>query len=118
MITSAIGAALMIVSGLTLIPLFGILGGAAGRAAVHVVVFAAALYLSATRLGCRPPTGDLVRILLAAIACGAVALAVVSGGRGWPAIGLAIMAGVATYGVALRLFGALRRDDAERLRKS
>ena len=118
MLISAIGAALTIVSGLTLILLFGTFGAAVGRAAMHAVVFATALYLLATRLGCRPPTGNLVRILLAAMACGAVALAVVSWWQGWPAIVLAIMVGVMTYGVALRLFGALTQADAERLRKS
>jgi O-antigen/teichoic acid export membrane protein len=117
MITSAIGAALTIVSGLTLIPLFGTLGGAVGRAAMHAAVFATTLYLLAARLGCRPPTGDLVRLLLAAMACGAVALAVVSQWQSWPAIGLATVAGIVTYGVALRLFGALKREDAQRLRK-
>jgi len=29
-----------------------------------------------------------------------------------------VVARVVTYGVALRLFGALKRDDAERIRKS
>ena len=118
MIISAIGAALTIVSGFTLIPLFGTFGAAVGRAAMHAVVLATALYLLATRLSCRPPTGDLVRILLAAMACGAVALAVVSWWQGWPAIVLAIVVGVMTYSVALRLFGALKPADAERLRTS
>ena len=85
---------------------------------MHAVVLATALYLLATRLSCRPPTGDLVRILLAAMACGAVALAVVSWWQGWPAIVLAIVVGVMTYSVALRLFGALKPADAERLRTS
>ena len=52
------------------------------------------------------------------MACGAVALAVVSWWQGWSGIVLAIMAGVMAYGVALRLFGALTQADAERLRKS
>jgi O-antigen/teichoic acid export membrane protein len=117
MITSAIGAALTILSGFTLIPLFGTLGGAAGRAAMHATVFATALYLLARRLGCGPPIGDLIRILLASVACGAAALAVVLKWQGWPAIGLGILVGVVTYGVALRLFGALKGEDARRLRK-
>jgi O-antigen/teichoic acid export membrane protein len=118
MIVSAIGAALTILSGLTLIPLFGTIGGAVGRALMHAVVFAMALYLLAARLGCRPPIGDLLRILLAAMTCGAVAFAVVSWWQGWPAIMLAIVAGVVTYGVALRLFGALHQSDAARIRRS
>jgi O-antigen/teichoic acid export membrane protein len=115
---SAIGAAITILSGLTLIPLFGTIGGAVGRALMHAVVFAIALHLLVARLGCRPPIGDLVRILLAAITCGTVALAVVWWWQSWAGIILAIVVGLMIYGVALRLFGALKGPDADRIRRS
>ncbi|MEZ5923169.1 MAG: oligosaccharide flippase family protein [Hyphomicrobiaceae bacterium] len=118
MMTSAIGAALTIASGLTLIPFLGTIGGAAGRATMHAAVLASALYLLSSRLGCRPPISDLARILLAAMLCGSAALAIVLQWPGWLGIGFAIVAGVVTYGLALRLLGALKPEDAARLNRA
>lgn len=115
MYISAFGAALTVVSGFTLIPLFGTIGGAIGRATMHAAFLTASLWALASRLHCRAPIGDLLRILLAAMACGAVALGIVTMWSGWLGIGVAIASGALTYGLGLRLFGALPLEDLDRL---
>jgi O-antigen/teichoic acid export membrane protein len=118
MTINAIGAALTILSGLSLVPLFGMPGAAVGRAAMHAVVLTSAIYLLSTRLGCRTPFGDLMRILLAALACGMSALAIVLQWPGWLGIGVAIIAGIVSYGLALRIFGAVKPEDLARLNRA
>jgi hypothetical protein len=68
------------------------------------------------RLGFPLPLFDLTRQLLAAGICGAAArgVLILSGGVG--SLGLAIAAGIVSYGIAVRLLRALHPQDAARLK--
>lgn len=110
-------AGLSVLSGLTLVPLFGPLAAAGGRMAVQLALTGATLWYVHRRLHCVTPWRDLARLLAGAAACALVARLVVvllpdAGG-----VALAIALGAATYALALRLLRPLPAADLGRLRE-
>lgn len=114
---STLAGALLLVAGCAVVvPLYGIMGAALVRVAVQLFLVGANLWLIRSRLGYRAPIGDMLRILVAAGICGASAAAVthwIPGPLGLPA---AILVGILTYCLAVRLLNAMPADDIKRLR--
>ncbi len=113
--TGTLSAMLVIVSGLTVIPAFGIRGAALGRAALQLGAVGATLWYVNVRLNCATPFSACGRIILAALMCAAAAAACTRVVPGTGGIVVAIAAGVAVYGGAVRLLNALPQSDIERL---
>ncbi len=107
---SAIGAALSVLSGLTLVPAFGPTGAAIGRVGAQAVV-AAGLLAYAHSLGWRSPWKTLAGILAASIIAAALAGLIT---RLMPDIGgivTAICTAVVAYIVLVKYFQVLSEDD-------
>lgn len=115
LIFAAIGALLMIIAGLTVIPQFGATGAAASRAAIQLLVVSSGVWYAAKYLGAAPPLRDLLMLLLSAAATGIVAFILATEVGGVLGIVAAIAAGPFVYGAMLKLSGALHPDDATEL---
>jgi O-antigen/teichoic acid export membrane protein len=107
---AALGAALAVLSGLTLTPLYGTVGAAGGRAMAQVMV-AAAMILYAHRLGWRTPWG-LTGILTASLVSAALAGIIVQLLPTASGIVLAVAAAALAYGVLLKTLHVFSDGDA------
>jgi O-antigen/teichoic acid export membrane protein len=110
-----LGALLATIVGLTIIPQFGIMGAAYGRAAVQTILLALGLWFIGTQAGFSIPYGGLARILAAATLCALAARMTITAIQGSGAIPIAIMTGVIAYVVAVRLVGGLNRGDSAKV---
>lgn len=110
-----LAAAMVILSGLTLVPAFGAMAAASVRAATQVAVAIVTMWYLHRYLDCPTPVMSLVRITAAALTCAAAALACVLTIPGIAGIVVGVCAGVVVYGVSARLLRALSSSDAERL---
>jgi O-antigen/teichoic acid export membrane protein len=115
-VSGLISAALAIAAGFTVIPAFGLMGAAWSRAVIQVAAVAMGGGFVFWRLRFPLPLFDLTRLLLAACVCGAAARAALGLASGIASLGMAIVAGIVSYGVTVRLLSALHPGDAERLR--
>ena len=111
-----VGAAALVVSGLTIIPLFGLWGTAAARASIQIALTLAAFVHIARKLGCPTPWNALLRLTVAAAGCALVAYGLVAAVPTIAGVGLAIVAGAGSYVALVRLCRALPQEDAARLR--
>jgi O-antigen/teichoic acid export membrane protein len=109
------GAALSILAGLTLIPLFGVMGASWARAAIQLAMVALGMWFIMQRLECRTPLSDLARLLIAAVLSAIAARVCIVFFAGNAALLLAILAGVIVYVAAIRLLHALPKSDVDRL---
>jgi len=111
-----LAAPLTIVTGLTIIPEFGLLGAAWARAGVTLCTFPLGCWFLARRLRCPLPLKEVALIVIAAAIGGLASwgcLMVVV----WPiaALPTAICVGSAVYLAAIRMLGAMPETDVERL---
>jgi O-antigen/teichoic acid export membrane protein len=107
---TALGAALSILSGLTLTPLYGTDGAAIGRVVAQATV-AAAMLVYARRLGWTIPYGVLWRLLAASSLCAGVAGMVIYGLSGGAGIAAAIVAAAIAYILLIGWLRILSEDD-------
>lgn len=114
-VVGVLGAASIIASGLFLIPTYGLMAAAGARTAVQVLTTAASIWYVHRHLGAPAPLGQIGRIVCAAAVCGLAAFAVLQAFPRPAALGPAILAGMATYAAALKLFGCILPQDAQRL---
>jgi O-antigen/teichoic acid export membrane protein len=115
-VSGCIGAALSIFAGLTVIPLFGVLGASWSRAGIQTGLVAFGLWFILQRLRCRTPLRDLARLLIAAALCALSARASILLIPGLVAIPIAVLAGISVYVVAVRILTPLPSKDVDRLR--
>ncbi|MGY2051404.1 lipopolysaccharide biosynthesis protein [Methylobacterium sp. JK268] len=108
----AVSAVGVILSGLTLVPAYGLLAAAAARTAIQLCSTAACLLYVERRLAAPAPLAALARLLAAAALCAAAAHAVVRAVPGPGAVLIAIPVGMLTYALGLKLFGCI--GEAER----
>ena len=111
----AVGAAALLVAGLTIIPAFGLMGTAASRAAIQCSLSAAAFAYIGWKLDCPLPLRSLGKIVIGAAACGAVARLIVMEMPTAAGLALAIVAGALVYALSLRLFAALPEEDLSQI---
>jgi O-antigen/teichoic acid export membrane protein len=109
------GAVLSIVAGLTLIPMFGVMGAAYARALIQIAMVGLGMWFIMRRLQCPAPLRELGQLMIAAATCAASAHVIVTLVPGTLGIFLAILGGALTYLVAVRLFCALPKSDVIRL---
>lgn len=109
--SSALGAALAIAVGLLVVPTYGAMAAAIGRGLIQVFVILVVLWFIERRLGCRTPYRSLALLLVAALACGGGALAIVLTVEGPASLPLAIAAGAAIYILLLRLLRPIPATD-------
>jgi O-antigen/teichoic acid export membrane protein len=110
-----IGAVFATIFGITLIPAFGILGAAYGRAIVQFALSCSGLWYVTNVLRIPVPFDGLGRLLAAALLCAAVARVCILGLTGPEALPLAILAGGTSYLFGVRMLKALPTSDVERL---
>lgn len=118
LLIASIGALLVIIAGLTIIPAFGPVGAAASRGTIQLLVVGTSVWYAARYLDAPPPLSSLVRILISAAGCGLAALAVSHVVGGALGIAAAILTGIATYAILLKLTGALLPEDAQELERT
>jgi O-antigen/teichoic acid export membrane protein len=111
-----IGACIAVAGCMTLIPAFGLMGAVASRVITQISVVAIFTFLMAKKLHIAPPFIDLGKILAAAIVCAVTARLVMVTVNGFIAIPLAVAAGAVVYAIATRLFHALPKADAIKIR--
>jgi O-antigen/teichoic acid export membrane protein len=109
-------AILALAAGFVVIPAFGLMGAVWSRAAIQLAAIAMGAVFLLWRLRFPLPIGDLARLILAAAICGVTARAVLAVSPGVLGLIPAIAGGALSYAVAVRLLGALRPGDANRLR--
>lgn len=110
-VSSVLGAGLAVVAGMTLVPAFGVMGAAAARTSIQIFLVVFGLTFIGRSLRYPAPLADLLRLLVAAVACAFVArlgIVLVPGLAGLP---LAILSGMAAYVVTLRLLQAVPPGD-------
>jgi O-antigen/teichoic acid export membrane protein len=106
------------VTGLTIVPAFGVLGAAGARSVIQILVACLLFWYVAHRLQCVTPYRALALIWVAALASAAVAYGVVSVVPAPVSMLLAIPLGVVTYILAARWVGALPESDVRRLQSA
>ncbi|MBI1868282.1 MAG: polysaccharide biosynthesis C-terminal domain-containing protein, partial [Methylocystis sp.] len=114
--TGIIGVILILVSGVTIIPLFGIQGAVAGRIIVQVLLTVFGFLYVAKSLNCALPFSCLSRLATAAGACAAAARLIV---LQWPTLSGAagaVAVGAAIYFCLVRALKALPSNDLQRIR--
>lgn len=109
------GAAAVVVSGLLLVPLYGVLAAALVRGSVQLLNAGFSLWYVQRYLGARAPLWNIARILGAALVCAGAAAGFVRVIPGPASLLVAIPAGVVTYLVALRVFRCLTPADLDGL---
>jgi O-antigen/teichoic acid export membrane protein len=111
------GAALSVVAGLTVLPIFGIEGAAWSRALIHSLLVLAGFWFIVSGLGFSLPFGGLLR-LFAAAACAAFAAhgVLASIGGAWGLLP-AVVAAAVVYALAVRALRGLDRQDVGYLSK-
>jgi O-antigen/teichoic acid export membrane protein len=107
LLSHMIGLAVLIASGLFIIPEFGIVGAAWARGGVHGLVVAIEIVYARWVLGFTLPYGALFRLFAAAGLCGFGAYAVLMVIEGPGGLLIAIPVGALVYGIGVRLTGAL-----------
>ena len=110
------GGLLAVVGGFLIIPRFGLVGAAALRATVQIIMLAAGWLFVVWRLNFRLPMRDIAVLTGAALVCAVVAhlcLTLVPDLIGLP---LSIVSGAISYLFSLRVFQALRPEDLRLLR--
>lgn len=105
------GAVFAVLAGFALVPAFGVMGAAAARASIQLMLVALGLWFIISRLRCPMPFAALARLLAASMACAAAAFACVLAFRGATAVAVAVPAGAVAYLLALRLFRAFLPED-------
>jgi O-antigen/teichoic acid export membrane protein len=109
--SAALGASLSVLSGIVLVPKFGVMGAVLSRALIQTFMVALGAWFIITRLGYSMPFASLLRLLCAAIISAVVAHLLVV----WCAHPLilivAIPAAAASYLVALRSLAAVPVGD-------
>jgi O-antigen/teichoic acid export membrane protein len=107
----AAAAAVSVAFGLTLVPTFGAIGAAAGRAIVQVLLLVAGSWYLAKRFGFRLPLVSLGKMLLAGLCCALVARLLSGVQIGVAALPVAIAGAAVTYLAIVRVTGALPASD-------
>jgi O-antigen/teichoic acid export membrane protein len=107
---AALGAALSVISGLTLTSAYGPMGAAAGRAAAQAIV-ASGMIAYAHHLGWRTPYGALLRILGASLIAAGAAGAIVSAVPDMRGIAAAIVAAALIYVLLTKYFRILSETE-------
>ncbi|WP_244483552.1 oligosaccharide flippase family protein [Mesorhizobium sp. 1M-11] len=112
LVISSIGAVLMVIGCLVAVPLWGIVGASSVRGLVFLAM--SALLVSHIKLesGAGKLIVVVIKVALAAVACGIVALMVTRVMHGVPAIAAGIAAGALAYALVLRLLAAIPPEDA------
>jgi O-antigen/teichoic acid export membrane protein len=105
------GAAAVVVSGLLLVPLYGVLAAALVRGGVQLFTAGFSLWYVQRHLGAPAPLGIIARILCAAFVCAGAAYCFVLLIPGPASLLVAIPVSIVTYLVALRLFSCLTFED-------
>ncbi len=118
LVLGLIGAVLSVVVGFAVVPAFGPIGAACGRVGIQTLIAASTMVYLYRNLAYRVPVLDLGRSALAALFCAVAARAVVTVEPSILGVAVAIVAGAAVYGIALRLLSPLPARDVERLRSS
>lgn len=108
-----VGAIVMVVGDLALVPHYGGEGAALVRIAVFVVMSLLMMRWMQFAGSLKAMVASLARVMLAALACGAVAYGVIEAVAGLAGLVLAIPAGALAYFVALKLLRAVPAQDRE-----
>ncbi|GAC1326988.1 MAG: hypothetical protein NVSMB26_00100 [Beijerinckiaceae bacterium] len=111
------GAMLSLICGFTLVPRYGLMGAAAGRAIVQSVMVCLGFWFLVRRLKHHLPLGSLFRVAAAALLCAIEARLIVTMVPGALGVSLAILSGIVVYVAAARFLGALHTTDAEMLQR-
>jgi len=115
---NAISAAVLIVLNLVFTPLYGVLAAAWIKGIVSLADLVFALWYCQARLGYSCGLGSLMKLFFSALACAAMAWAILLQLDGLPGLVLSIPAAAVIYMVAIRLTGAMPSDDLDVLRGS
>ena len=115
-ISGTVAAVLTVLTGLTVIPAFGLIGAAWARAAIQLSAIAFGSWFIVSRLRFPMPFRDLSKLLLAAALCGIAARISLAAVPGWPSLPTAIAVGAVIYVGCVRILAALPASDLERLR--
>jgi O-antigen/teichoic acid export membrane protein len=110
--------ALTIVVLSAMVPLAGLEGAAASRAAITSLTFTLLALTAWKKIGVATPVSALAKNVLAAAICAAAAGAAIYFLDGPPAIIIAIPAGAAAYAIAVRLLGLIPANDSRLLMES
>lgn len=115
-VSGLLAAGLTIGAGVTIIPMFGLMGAAWGRAAVQTAAVVLGCWFVLRRLRFPLPLAALGKLLLAASLCAVAARVCLDLVPGAFSLPVAIVAGAAAYVTAVRTLRALPPSDIERLR--
>jgi O-antigen/teichoic acid export membrane protein len=110
-----IGALVATVFGITIIPIFGVLGAAYGRAIIQSALSCSGMWYVARVLRIPIPFDGLARLLAAALLCALVARMCIVSLTGPAVLPLSILAGCISYMLGVRLLKALPNSDIDRL---
>jgi O-antigen/teichoic acid export membrane protein len=110
-----IGAIVATIFGVTLVPAFGILGAAYGRAIMQFALSCSGIWYVVNVLRMRIPFDGLTRLLAAALLCAIVARVCILSIAGSGALPVAILAGSVCYVLAVRKLKPFPARDVERL---
>ena len=112
-----VGAALSVAAGFLIIPVYGLMGAALARVAIHGIMFALGSWFIMRRLSLRLPAAALAKLLLSALICALAGyLCTVSLANPLMALPAAVVAGTIAYMASVRALGALPSHDIARLR--
>jgi O-antigen/teichoic acid export membrane protein len=114
-LSGLVGVVLALLLGFVIIPYFGIMGAAWGRAFVQLVMVVIGFWFVERRLNCPMPYKHLALLVAAAALCAGAARAVLVVIPGMPGLFLSITMGALVYFAAVRLFHALPQEDIDRL---
>lgn len=116
-LSGAVGAALTLAAGFLVTPVFGMIGAALARVAIHAFMVAYGTWFVSRRLNCPTPLASLAKLLLAATLASLVAFAIVRTVHApLVALPLAIAAAAIVYAASVRTLQALPAQDVVRLR--
>jgi O-antigen/teichoic acid export membrane protein len=110
-VSGALGAALAIVGGLTLVPAWGSLGAAASRAVVQLCMVGLGTWYIRTRLDCPFPWHAIARTATASALAGLPGYAIVHVRSDLPGLTAACFAIAMSYAVLVRTLGLFRSED-------
>lgn len=105
------------ISGFTLIRYFGIDGAAFGRASIQIAMVLIGVLYTTRYARCRFPWASVGKLFLCAVVTALAARLVLTLWPQEPALFVAILTGVATYLVMVRVSGAMPQSDLEWLRR-
>lgn len=110
-----VGIVLAMLLGFVVIPYFGIMGAAWGRAFVQLTTVVIGFWFVERRLGCPLPFKHLARLAVAALLCAGVARVGITVMPGVFGLIASIIVGAIVYFGAVRLLHALPQEDVDRL---